>query len=147
MSTGLTSALPGLHNVENALEALVIARTLGVSWEAIEQALQDAELTAMRMEKLVSPQGATIYNDAYNANPDSMRAALAVLARQKGRRAAVLGDMYELGQYEADSHRQVGQTAMALGLELLVAVGRLGRLIARGRERRASWANDLLCRG
>lgn len=130
----LTSALPGLHNVENALEALVIARTLGVSWEAIEQALQDAELTAMRMEKLVSPQGATIYNDAYNANPDSMRAALAVLARQKGRRAAVLGDMYELGQYEADSHRQVGQTAMALGLELLVAVGRLGRLIGHGAE-------------
>lgn len=130
----LTSALPGLHNVENALEAIVIARTLGVSWETIEQALMALELTAMRMEKLLSPQGAVIYNDAYNANPDSMRAALSVLAAKKGRRAAVLGDMYELGQYEAESHRQIGQAAMALGLDLLIAVGQLGRLIGQGAE-------------
>ena len=130
----LTSSLQGLHNVENALEALVIARALGVGWEAIERALANTQLTAMRMEKQLSPQGATIYNDAYNANPDSMRAALKVLAKQKGRRAAVLGDMYELGQYEAESHRQIGEAAMALGLELVIAVGALGRLIGEGAE-------------
>lgn len=134
MHQTLQSRLQGLHNVENALQALVIARALHVSWQGIEKALGQAQLTAMRMEKLKTQQGAVIYNDAYNANPDSMQAALAVLAQQKGRRAAVLGDMYELGQYEEESHRQIGAAAMALGLELLIAVGRLGNLIGQGAE-------------
>lgn len=138
------SSLQGLHNVENALEALVIARALGVSWQAIEKALQNAQLTAMRMEKLLTSAGATIYNDAYNANPDSMRAALSVLARQNGRRVAVLGDMYELGQYEEESHRQIGVFAMTLGVELLIAVGRLGRLIGQGAQM-AAQAGQMVC--
>ena len=129
--------LQGLHNVQNAMQALVIARTLAVPWSVIDEALEKPTLSAMRMEQSVSPQGARIYNDAYNANPDSMRAALAVLAEQGPRRIAVLGDMYELGQYEEQSHREIGRCCMALGIEVLLAVGRLGRLIGQGAEERA----------
>ena len=120
----------GVHNVSNSLAAIAIAHHLGVSWEQIGDCLQKARLTGMRLDIAVSDAGVTVINDAYNANPDSMKSALGVLMQRKGaRKIAVLGDMYELGKYEAESHREVGRAAAEQKVDYLIAVGGLGRLI------------------
>lgn len=120
----------GVHNVSNSLAAIAIAHTLGVRWEQIGACLQQAKLTGMRLATTVSPQGVTVINDAYNANPDSMKSAISVLMQKKGnRKIAVLGDMYELGRYETESHREVGLYAAEQSVDYVIAVGQLGRLI------------------
>lgn len=120
----------GVHNVSNSLAAIAIARNLGVTWEQVGECLQRARLTGMRLDITVSKDGITVINDAYNANPDSMKSALSVLMQRKGsRKIAVLGDMYELGKYEQESHREVGRAAAELQVDYVIAVGSLGRLI------------------
>jgi UDP-N-acetylmuramoyl-tripeptide--D-alanyl-D-alanine ligase len=81
-----------------------------------------------------SPDGLLVLNDSYNANPDSMRAALSLLSRLERPRKhiAVLGDMYELGQAEVTFHREVGAFAHINGLDVLITVGSLGAHIAAG---------------
>ena len=71
-------------------------------------------------------------NDCYNANPASMRAALSVLSYAEGRKVAILGDMLELGPKEEELHREIGPVAAALGVDLLITVGRLGKCISEG---------------
>ena len=125
----------GVHNVSNSLAAIVIARHLGVTWEQVGECLQKAKLTGMRLDITVSDAGITVINDAYNANPDSMKSALSVLMQRKGnRKIAVLGDMYELGKYEQESHREVGRAAAELHVDYVIAVGALGRLIGEEAE-------------
>ncbi len=125
----------GVHNVSNSLAAIAIAHHLGVSWEQIGSCLERAQLTGMRLAISQSAAGVTVINDAYNANPDSMKSALAVLTQRKGsRKIAVLGDMYELGKYEEESHREVGRVAAEQNIDLLIAVGSLGRLIGDAAE-------------
>ncbi len=127
-----TIVLPvqGVHNVSNSLAAIAIAHQMGVSWEQIGVCLKKARLTGMRLDITVSNTGVTVINDAYNANPDSMKSALDVLVRRTGnRKIAVLGDMYELGKYEVDSHREVGRAAAEMKVDYVIAVGKLGQLI------------------
>ena len=127
----------GMHNVSNSLAAIAIARQLGVTWEQVGECLQKAKLTGMRLDITVSDAGITVINDAYNANPDSMKSALSVLMQRKGNhKIAVLGDMYELGKYEQESHREVGRAAAELQVDYVIAVGALGRLI--GEEAQAA---------
>jgi UDP-N-acetylmuramoyl-tripeptide--D-alanyl-D-alanine ligase len=127
----------GIHNVSNSLAAIAIARHLGVTWEQVGECLQKARLTGMRLDITVSDEGITVINDAYNANPDSMKSALSVLMQRKGnRKIAVLGDMYELGKYEQESHREVGRAAAELQVDYVIAVGALGHLI--GEEAQAA---------
>ena len=134
----------GVHNVSNSLAAIAIAHSLGVSWDDIGACLRRAKLTGMRLDTAISKTGVTVINDAYNANPDSMKSALAVLMQKKGgRKVAVLGDMYELGQYEAESHLEVGRAAAAAGVDYVIAVGKLGRLIGEAAQTAGSlvdWA-------
>ena len=119
--------MQGVHNVSNSLAAIAIAHTLGVTWEQVDTCLRQAKLTGMRLD--------TTVNDTYNANPDSMKSAIAVLMQKKGRRKiAVLGDMYELGRYEEESHREVGAYAAAQSVDYVIAVGQLGRLIGDAAE-------------
>ncbi len=74
-----------------------------------------------------------IYNDSYNANPDSMIATLKVLAMHKPRRTiAILGEMYELGQYEKSGHYNVGKMVSQLQIDVLITVGKLGKIISEG---------------
>lgn len=123
--------IPGRHNVGNSLAAIAIARTLGVSWEQIQQSLQQVTLTQMRLTIMENQHQIRVINDAYNANPDSVKAALRVLVKQPGnRKIAVLGDMYELGQYEQVGHRLVGQEAVNLKLDIVIGVGKLGKIIS-----------------
>lgn len=136
----------GVHNVSNSLAAIAMAQQLGVSWEEIGPRLGQAKLTGMRLDVQVNGAGVTVINDAYNANPDSMKSALAVLMQRKGKRKiAVLGDMYELGQYEAASHREVGLAAAQQQVDYVIAVGRLGRLIGEAAQEagcRVDWAEQ-----
>lgn len=124
--------LPGSHNVYNALAAAAVGFSCGLGHEAIAAGLAAARSGAMRLQTEQASCGATLINDAYNANPDSMRAALSTLQRMdvKGRRIAVLGDMGELGEGEEGFHREVGTFAAGTGLDFLVCVGPLSRAMA-----------------
>ncbi|SFO28676.1 UDP-N-acetylmuramoyl-tripeptide--D-alanyl-D-alanine ligase [Geodermatophilus obscurus] len=115
----------GEHQVANALSAAAAALAAGMSPAAVADALSEAEpRSRWRMEVTRRPDGVTVVNDAYNANPESMRAALAALAGlPAGRRVAVLGGMAELGAGAVAEHERLGRDAVAAGVDLLVAVG------------------------
>jgi UDP-N-acetylmuramoyl-tripeptide--D-alanyl-D-alanine ligase len=118
--------LYGEHHVSNALAAAAVAHELGMSAAEIATALSEAgSLSRWRMEVTERPDGVTVVNDAYNANPESMRAALRALAAMgRGRRTwAVLGKMAELGDEALAEHDAVGRLAVRLNVSKLVAVG------------------------
>jgi UDP-N-acetylmuramoyl-tripeptide--D-alanyl-D-alanine ligase len=120
----------GRHQVYNALAALALCETMGADLEKAGAALSEFHPLAWRME-LEQIAGLSILNDSYNANPDSMRAALATLAEQKAaRRVACLGDMKELGEKSKSLHEKVGQAAASFSLDLLVAVGLESKALA-----------------
>ena len=113
----------GLHQVPNALAALAVAGLCGVHIDDAASGLQAAELSPWRMELTRTASGALLLNDAYNANPASMNAALRSLRRLPAkRRVAVLGEMAELGERSADEHRLVAAQAEELGIRV-IAVG------------------------
>lgn len=123
--------VPGTHNVYNALAAAAVAWHLGLGAEAVVEGLGNIELSPMRMH-IQSIRGATFINDAYNANPASMRAALDALIQYAAgaRTVAVLGDMLELGPIAEEAHRDIGRHVRRVGVNTLVTVGPLARLIA-----------------
>ncbi len=113
----------GRHNVDNALAAAAVGHTCGLDPGAIARGLGQAALSPWRMELQRVPAGGTVINDAYNASPTSMRAALDSLASfEADRRVAVLGAMGELGDDSDVAHRQVAGYAERLGIEV-IAVG------------------------
>ncbi|MDO5740557.1 MAG: UDP-N-acetylmuramoyl-tripeptide--D-alanyl-D-alanine ligase [Ornithinimicrobium sp.] len=121
--------LVGEHHVGNALAVAAVAHEWGMPWPDISTALGDATpQSRWRMEVTDRADGVTVINDAYNANPDSMRAALKALAamrREGGHTVAVVGGMLELGETSAAQHLLVGQEAAVLGIDHLVTVGDL----------------------
>lgn len=132
--TKVSLPLPGKHNVVNSLSVIALAREMELNWQEIVDGLGQSKLTSMRFEVLSTELGVQIINDAYNANPASMNAALDILdtSNFRGKKIAVLGDMYELGEYSIEGHFQVGQRAAKAQLDCLVTVGKLAREIAKG---------------
>ena len=129
--------LHGEHQVGNALAVAVAARELGASAEQIAAGLAGARaVSRWRMEVHQLPSGVTLINDAYNANLDSMLAALRALQRMgRGHRTiAVLGEMRELGDFSEQAHREVGAAAADLGIGVVVAVGAGAEPIAAAAE-------------
>ena len=126
MREALAAVLPGAHNVANACIAYAVAERFGVTHGKAAAALRDFALPGARWRK-VEKWGATFIDDTYNANPDSMIAALDALASMpcSGRRIAVLGDMFELGPEALSLHRKVFAHAMGLGIPLVIGVGEL----------------------
>ncbi|MHB8925914.1 MAG: UDP-N-acetylmuramoyl-tripeptide--D-alanyl-D-alanine ligase, partial [Coriobacteriia bacterium] len=126
--------VPGRHNVYNALAAAAIGLYLEVSLEDAVRGLEEATFTHMRMEIFQSATDVTIINDAYNANPTSMRAALGALADvpARGRRVAVLGDMAELGSLTELAHFKLGEIVAESPVDVLVTVGERALRIADG---------------
>lgn len=114
----------GLHNVRNALSAYALATRLGLAPAAAAAALANYQTTGHR-QHVVEHGGVTVIEDCYNANPDSMRAALLTLKEYpvRGRRVAVLGDMFELGAITRQAHAEVGALAARCGVDLLLTVG------------------------
>ncbi|WP_328401671.1 UDP-N-acetylmuramoyl-tripeptide--D-alanyl-D-alanine ligase [Streptomyces sp. NBC_00390] len=142
----VTMRLYGEHHVSNALAAAAVAHELGMSVDEIARALSEAgTLSRWRMEVTERPDGVTVVNDAYNANPESMRAALRALAAMgKGRRTwAVLGRMAELGDEALAEHDAVGRLAVRLNVSRLVAVGgREAAWLQLGAYNEGSWGEE-----
>ncbi len=115
---------PGRHNVANSLAAIAVARRVGVGLEEIRGALRTFRLPQMRLQR-EDAAGVCIINDAYNANPHSVGAAISVLDGTpcEGRKILVLGEMAELGEQSRESHRSIGKVVRASGVDMLVAVG------------------------
>ncbi|MFD9511362.1 UDP-N-acetylmuramoyl-tripeptide--D-alanyl-D-alanine ligase [Streptomyces mirabilis] len=147
----VTMRLYGEHHVSNALAAAAVAHELGMSADEIALALSEAgSLSRWRMEVTERPDGVTVVNDAYNANPESMRAALRALAAmgkasqaQGGRTWAVLGQMAELGDEALAEHDAVGRLAVRLNVSKLVAVGgREASWLQLGAYNEGSWGEE-----
>ncbi|UWG98431.1 UDP-N-acetylmuramoyl-tripeptide--D-alanyl-D-alanine ligase [Dehalobacter sp. DCM] len=131
--TEVTLPLPGEHHVLDALAALAVGILKGISLEEGAKALADFTLSKMRLEILHGVHRSTILNDVYNANPDSMKASLKVLAERGGARTvAILGEMYELGDESVAGHRSAGRAAAELGINALVTAGKMAEDIAQG---------------
>ncbi|MBU3693490.1 MAG: UDP-N-acetylmuramoyl-tripeptide--D-alanyl-D-alanine ligase [Rhodocyclaceae bacterium] len=125
-------AIPGRHNAHNACAAVAAALAAGVGLADAVTALEGFGGAKGRLQVKRAANGATLIDDTYNANPDSMEAAIAVLAGRAQPRILVLGDMGELGPDEAALHREVGAAARAAGLECLLVTGELSRHMVAG---------------
>jgi UDP-N-acetylmuramoyl-tripeptide--D-alanyl-D-alanine ligase len=121
----LELALAGMHNVRNALVAVAVASALGIGAEAIQAGLAGLKPVSGRLNPRVSAEGLRLIDDSYNANPDSVRAAIDVLMGLPGRHWLVLGDLGELGPDAAKLHRGLGEAARASGVDVLYTVGEL----------------------
>ncbi|MBH5334399.1 UDP-N-acetylmuramoyl-tripeptide--D-alanyl-D-alanine ligase [Streptomyces pactum] len=147
----VTLRLYGEHHVSNALAAAAVAHESGMPVSEIAQALSEAgQLSRWRMEVTERADGVTVVNDAYNANPDSMRAALRALAAmgrarqaQGARTWAVLGQMAELGEESLAEHDAVGRLAVRLNVSKLVAVGgQEAAWLDMGAKNEGSWGEE-----
>ena len=120
---------PGRHMVQNAMLAVAVGLEYGVPLDQCLDALSRAALTKGRLERK-TVRGISILDDSYNANPDSMVAALQTLGRMPGRRIAVLGQMNELGVESEAGHRRVGEAAAREKIDCVITVGTIAGAIA-----------------
>ena len=129
--------LPGVHMVSNALAAAATGFYLGLSAGQVKAGIEAFKPSKNRMD--ITPCGdIEIINDVYNANPDSMEAAVSVLITAKNRTAAILGDMFELGDYAPELHYKVGKFTAESGVHTLICIGKLSRNIYDGFMRHKS---------
>ena len=124
--------LLGKHNVLNALAAAAATYAIGIPLTAIKSGLEKVQAVPGRLVVRQGLAGARIFDDTYNANPFSVRAALEVLAKYDGERIAVLGDMGELGADAEQMHTEIGRLAKELGINHLYACGKLSRATVQG---------------
>ena len=137
--------LHGQHFVSAALAAAAVAHTCGVAVAHIALALEAAgPRSPLRMEVRTSPDGVTVINDAYNANPDSMRAALKTLRSMAGggRTWAVLGEMRELGDHSLPEHDAIGRLVVRLDISRLICVGSGTKVMHLAASNEGSWADE-----
>lgn len=137
--------LLGQHNVYNALAAAAVGHTVGMSLAHIVQALSEAKsMSDWRMQVTKLPDGITLINDAYNANPESMAAALRTLAglAKRGHSWAVLGVMAELGEFTLEQHDAIGRLAVRLDITHLVVVGNEAKVMHLGASQEGSWDGE-----
>lgn len=129
-------SVPGLHMVQNALLAVAAGRAVGVPLEECAIGLATAPLTKARLQ-IKEVNGVLFLDDSYNANPDSMKAALRTLVElhADGKKIAVLGEMRELGSETERGHQEVGQEAAALEVDHLIGIGEMGAVIANAAKR------------
>ena len=136
----------GEHHIMNALAAATVASLLGATKSQIVGALESIELAERwRMQRLVRSDWVTIINDAYNASPDSMKAALQTLAqlgKMGSKTIAVLGEMAELGEYSIHEHDSIGRLVVRYNIDQLVVVGAGAKLIHMGASQEGSWDGE-----
>lgn len=124
--------IPGKHTVSNSLLAVACGRILGMEYKDIKEGLKNLQATAMRMD-LIKGKKFNILNDCYNANPDSMKAAIDVLKNvESNRRIAVLGTMGELGEQSYKSHKEIGKYSAENGIDLLLTFGEYNKAFEEG---------------
>lgn len=140
--------LVGEHHVHNALAAAAAALAVGLTLDDVAAGLSAADaLSPHRMHVVDRADGVTVVDDSYNANPDSMRAALkalAVLAGRDRRSVAVLGEMLELGADAREAHDAIGRLVVRLNIDLTVVVGDGARAIRDGANHEGSWGDEVV---
>ncbi|UZN04941.1 UDP-N-acetylmuramoyl-tripeptide--D-alanyl-D-alanine ligase [Cellulomonas sp. S1-8] len=140
--------LVGEHHVHNALAAAAAALAVGLDLDEIAAGLSAADaLSPHRMHVVERADGVTVVDDSYNANPDSMRAALkalAVIAGRQRRSVAVLGEMLELGDESRTAHDAIGRLVVRLNIDLTVVVGSGARAIRDGANHEGSWGDEVV---
>ncbi|MEN3112423.1 UDP-N-acetylmuramoyl-tripeptide--D-alanyl-D-alanine ligase [Uliginosibacterium paludis] len=122
---------PGLHNARNALGAAAACMAAGAPLDAVVRGLCTFQGAKGRLQRKLAAGGAILIDDSYNANPDSVRAAIDVLAATPGKKFLVLGDMGEIGEMSAQCHDEIGGYARSAGIDRLFALGEHSRLAAR----------------
>jgi UDP-N-acetylmuramoyl-tripeptide--D-alanyl-D-alanine ligase len=137
-------AAAGLHNVRNALAAIACALAAGIEQEAIVRGLESFAPVSGRLQRKSAACGATVIDDTYNANPDSVRAAIDVLAQAPGPRILVLGDMGEVGTQGQQFHEEVGAYAASRGIGLALVTGELARHMTAAGARHFEQFDELL---
>ena len=136
----VTIPIPGRHMVYNALAGALVGRELGLSMEEIKAGIE-ALVPVSGRNNLIETENLLIIDDCYNANPVSMKASLDVLATAEGRKVAIMGDMFELGENEKELHFGVGQHAAGKKIDLVICTGGLSEETAKG----ASGADTKVC--
>jgi UDP-N-acetylmuramoyl-tripeptide--D-alanyl-D-alanine ligase len=137
-------AAAGTHNVRNALAACACALAAGIPVEAIVRGLEAFAPVSGRLQRKQAANGATIIDDTYNANPDSVRAAIDVLAESAEPRILVLGDMGEVGTQGPEFHEEIGAYAASRGIGSVLATGELARHMAASGAQHHEQFDDLL---
>ena len=128
----VTLQVAGEHNVRNALAACAAAHALEIPPQAMQDGLNHFTGVPGRLQRRPGVAGSVVIDDSYNANPESMKAALKVLAAQSGRKVFVMGDMGELGEGAEAMHAEVGAFAKDAGIDALLALGDLARHAVQG---------------
>lgn len=125
---------PGEHMIYNTLVAIAVAEKLGLTKAEILNGINTYTPGKMRMNIIHEPSGVTIIDDTYNASPDSMKAAINVLAGYKtsGRRIAVLGDMLEMGEFAPELHQEVGRYVAQSNIDIICTIGKAAEYIYQG---------------
>jgi len=143
-SFDITLAAAGEHNVRNALAAVACALGAGIGQDAIVRGLEAFAPVGGRLQRKQAHNGATVIDDTYNANPDSMRAAIDVLAAYPAPRILVVGDMGEVGAQGKEFHEEIGAYAQERGIDTVLATGVLARHLAATGARHFEQFDELL---
>ena len=128
--TAATLAVPGRHNARNACAAAAATLAAGASLDAVKQGLESFAGVRGRLQRRAGRNGALVVDDSYNANPDSMRAAIDVLASVPGKCVLVMGDMGEAGAAAGQFHDEIGGYAKSHGIDRLLCLGELSAAAA-----------------
>jgi len=137
-------AAAGEHNVRNALAAIACALGAGIDQHAIVRGLEAFAPVGGRLQRKQAASGATVIDDTYNANPDSMRAAIDVLAAYPAPRILVVGDMGEVGAQGKEFHEEIGAYAQTRGIDTVLATGELARHLAASGAQHYEQFDELL---
>jgi len=137
-------AAAGVHNVRNALAACACALAAGIPVDAIVRGLEAFAPVSGRLQRKQAVNGATVIDDSYNANPDSVRAAIDVLAQAQAPRILVLGDMGEVGTQGPEFHEEIGAYAASRGIESVLVTGALARHMMGAGAQHFEQFDDLL---
>ncbi len=130
-SAEVALALPGRHNARNALAAAATCLAAGIPFDAVVRGLEAISGVKGRLQKRAGKTGAMVLDDTYNANPDSVRAGIDVLAATIGRKILVLGDMGEIGEASGQFHDEIGGYAKSQGIDRLYALGEASQQAVR----------------
>ncbi|MDB5841844.1 MAG: murF [Herminiimonas sp.] len=139
----VTLSIPGLHNVRNALAAIACTLAIGIHRTAIVRGLETFSPVSGRLQRKVARNGAIVIDDTYNANPDSVRAAIDVLAQAAAPRVLVLGDMGEVGTEGRKFHEEIGAYASGRGIDHLLTLGDLAQSASNAFGARGRHNNDI----
>ena len=140
----LKLAAAGEHNVRNALAAIACALAAGIEQDVIVRGLESFAPVGGRLQQKRASNGALVIDDTYNANPDSMRAAIDVLASYPAPRILVVGDMGEVGTQGREFHEEIGAYAQSRGIETVLATGELSRYLAASGAHHYEQFDDVL---